>query len=937
MSQCGAWRSDIDVFGRTVPSKCGGAAGWVTVLARGDDILKVYFGQWLDGYIPRLPVGEAVIGEVWVGPGGLLELLETALGIDGQAGAEPERVGAYSQRIERCVGSEAFYLRSWEVDPWGVARRLLRWRDELVMVGWDGSVVADGGPRLDALAGLETESGVALPAGFADRVRRVEKELVGGRCSGIEELHLVEPRSLLPCAWRRVVGGLEGAETKVFEPAALAPVADPGTDLGLLQAALVEDTTLEAGRVQGDGSLLLITDRSPWEAAEGLAAWLRQLDLGEWPLGQVVVRGAAPVVLDEALARYGVPTLGAASFSSWRPGLQVMPLMLSLLWAPRDPQRMFELLSLPVSPFSRPLRTTLLRALGRAPGIGGAAWTEAWRKVAAAADDPEAVGRQVGDWLERPVFDPEEGVPAAEVREIAAQVAEWARTRASSADEDEAATLETAAAQARQLSQILDGWGDGRIERTQLDQLLRDVTRAGSARRAHEEISGAVPRVSHPGAVLGAFDTVVWWGFVASVAGAVAGPVWRTAERRALAAAGVEVDEPATRQRARTAAWVRPLLAARERVVLVAFETLDGEEEALHPVWDEIGGRLRLRDEDVAALTADWRRALPLGRGSTPIVLPEQTHGVVPAAAERAVWRVDGTLLPPRSTESASSLESLLGCPLRWALRYRANLRPEGVAALPDGNLLFGTLAHGLLEDFLLEHRDALPAPAEARRLIEERFDEAVEAEAATLLQPGMTETMQRVRFQTARAGAVLVGAISGGGYRVEGCEVEVSGGTFAGAELSGFVDLLLSHPEHGTVVVDLKWGGWSFRKKLLEQGHALQLAVYAHAFRKGSGLLPPTAFFILSEARFLTLYRGLFEPAVVVEGPTMEEALAAAEETFGEVRMELEAGELVATPLLEEASPQAERRADYPLELGPPCRFCDFGGICGVALEGQE
>ena len=105
---------------------------------------------------------------------------------------------------------------------------------------------------------------------------------------------MVEPRSLLPSAWRRVVGALERAGTKVFEPAALAPAADPGTDLGLLQKALVEGTTLEAGRIRGDGSLLLVTDRSPWEAAEGLAAWLRQLELGAWPLGQVVVRWAEP-------------------------------------------------------------------------------------------------------------------------------------------------------------------------------------------------------------------------------------------------------------------------------------------------------------------------------------------------------------------------------------------------------------------------------------------------------------------------------------------------------------------------------------------------------------------------------------------------------------------------------------------------------------------
>jgi hypothetical protein len=905
---------------------------------RRDEVMRLHFGQWLDGYLPRLSVGEALMGEAWVGPRGLLERLETAFGIDGQAGAEPERVDVYAQRIERCVGGGAFFSRSWDVDPWGVARELLHWRDELILAGWNGSVVVDGGPRLEALAAVEAQGEVVLPAGFADRVRMVEVELASGRGAGIEELFLVEPRGQLPCVWQRVIGLLERTGTRIVEPVAPEPVADPGTDLGLLQRALVEGTTLPEGGIQGDGSLLLVTGRSPWEAGEGLAAWLRQLELGAWPLQPVVVRGAAPAVLDEALARYGVPTLGASSSSPWRPALQVLPLILSLLWAPKNPQRMLELLSLPVSPLSRRLRTALLRALSQAPGIGGTAWTKAWREVAEASDEPEAVEHQMREWLEWPVFKPSKGVPVSVVREVADRVADWARTRASSADEGEgeADTLATAAAQARQLSQILDGRTDARLARTQLDQLLRDVTRAGSSRRVSDGLSGSVPCVSNPGAVFAEADTVVWWGFVASSAGAVRGPMWRTAERRALAAAGVEVDEPAVQQRARAAAWVRPLLAARERLLLVTFETLDGEVESPHPVWDEIRGRLRMSDRDLAALSGNWRDAMPSGGEWAHIELEERAREMVPAAAGRAVWMVDESLLPPRSKESASSLESLLGCPLKWGLNYRAKLRSKAIE-LPAGNLLFGNLGHQLMEEFLLEYRDSLPEPADAREMLLERFDDTVEGEAASLLQPGQAETLQRVRFQIARAGGVLVGAIRGGGFRVEGCEVEVSGGRFADTGFRGFIDLLLSHPQHGEVVVDLKWGGWTYRKKLLEEGRALQLALYAHAVQKSGRGLPPTAYFVLSEARFLTLHHELFDPAVVVEGRSMEETIAAARDTYGEVREELEIGELVAPPLLDEGSPLAEARKDQPLALGDPCTFCDFGGICGFGLDGAS
>ena len=899
--------------------------------------MKVHFGQWLDGYVPRLPVGRALWGEAWVGPRGLLGVLETALGIAGQEATEPERVAAYSQRIERHVGAGAFYSRSWEVDSWGAARELLRWRDELVMAGWDGYAPEDGGPRLEALAVLEADSLVALLPGFADRLRHVETQINRERGVVVDELRLVEPRSQLPIAWRRVVGSLERLGTAVVEPTAPVAAAPPGTDLGLLQRTLVERTTLEAGRVQGDGTLLLVTGRSPWEAGEGLAAWLRQQQLGDWPLELLVVRGAAPVTLDEALASYGVPTLGTMPSSPWRPALQVLPLVLSLLWAPKNPQRMLELLSLPVSPLPRRLRTALLEALSQAPGVGGKTWAEAWRKVAAASDDPGGTEHTVREWLDRPVFNPADGVPAAVVREVADRVAGWARTRASSADEGEADTLATAAAQARQLGQILVGRGEERLAKTQVDQLLRDVTRAGSARRAHEGLSGSVPSATHPGAVLDEAGTVVWWGFVASAVGVAEGARWRAAERRALAAVGVELDDPVARQRARAAAWARPLLAARQRLLLVGFETLDGKLEAPHPVWDEIQGRLRMTDRDLAALSFDWSDSLPsTGRG-TPITLPELAHEMVPPAAGRPVWRLDGSLLPPRQQESVSSLETLLGCPLAWALKYRANLRPEGVLELPDGNLLFGTLAHQLIGDFLFERRDELPTPDEAFLQIEERFNEAVRDEAATLLQPDRRETLARVRFQTARAGAALADALDRGGYRVEGCEVEIPGGRFADTGLGGRVDLLLSHSAHGDVVVDLKWGGWSFRKKLLEEGRALQIALYAHAVRQGrGGRLPPTAFFILSEARFLTLYHGLFEGAVVVEGPSMEETLAAAEAACRETRSDLAAGELVVPPLLTEELPEAVRRQGYPLVLEAPCSFCDFAGICGVAVEGR-
>ena len=69
---------------------------------------------------------EAVAGEVWVGPLGLLGHLETMLGLLGPVTSTQERAAALVPRL-RAV--EGFWSRSAAVDSLGSARELLRWRE----------------------------------------------------------------------------------------------------------------------------------------------------------------------------------------------------------------------------------------------------------------------------------------------------------------------------------------------------------------------------------------------------------------------------------------------------------------------------------------------------------------------------------------------------------------------------------------------------------------------------------------------------------------------------------------------------------------------------------------------------------------------------------------------------------------------------------------
>lgn len=105
------------------------------------------------------PLGsrDAAAGEAWVGPGGLLGILETAIGLAGPSVSAAERA---ARLIAPLRAVEGFWNRSAEVDPFGSARRLLSWRDKLMMCGWTG-----GGdvPRLAQLSSAKAAARVLRP------------------------------------------------------------------------------------------------------------------------------------------------------------------------------------------------------------------------------------------------------------------------------------------------------------------------------------------------------------------------------------------------------------------------------------------------------------------------------------------------------------------------------------------------------------------------------------------------------------------------------------------------------------------------------------------------------------------------------------------------------------------------------------------------------
>ncbi|MDT0169775.1 PD-(D/E)XK nuclease family protein [Pseudarthrobacter sp. BRE9] len=154
---------------------------------------------------------------------------------------------------------------------------------------------------------------------------------------------------------------------------------------------------------------------------------------------------------------------------------------------------------------------------------------------------------------------------------------------------------------------------------------------------------------------------------------------------------------------------------------------------------------------------------------------------------------------------------------------------------------------------------------------------------------------------------------------------------------MKGSADAMGIDTEGRTVVVDLKWtNNAKYRREEIQQGTALQLALYQWALHPGDAPPDdPTAFYLLKQGAFASSHPhfGTPLPRAVEPAQLWTQAVAAAEFTIEEVL----AGRITATQPADDARAEsAPDRAQMDADAGrhhvkPPCRFCDFGVLCGL------
>ena len=896
--------------------------------------MKIVFGWHLDGpTCPEAPDGSAFsIDAAVAGPMELLNLIETRLGLNGPGTPPAVRIAQYLARLRAIDHGGRFFSRSLAADGWATARLVLGWRDELVAAGWSPGSTSWQSARLAGMAQAEAQQDQPLAAGLPDRARSVIARIQGA--GPVEDLTLVDDHAQLPFIWRRLIEALADAGANVVRAA--PPRRGRDNDLARVQALLSDG---DSSPLTGDRSFAVVRCDNELVAADIAAEWLAALPAANQDVA--IIRQGDGTILDAACRRLGLPRPGGSTRSPFRGALQSLPLAFETAWQPLDAARVLELLVMRGSPVPYRVGRHFADVLRLSPGTGGADWQAAWRKAteqfrADHADDgmdgaelDRYVRKSLADWrewLEPDRFHREAGMAAKAADAICRKVQRWAQRRAST--RGDAVYRQTMIA-AGALADALAASGIDLISKPQLDRMIDAVVAEGMTRPQTIAESASWTTVDEPAQIWHRVPAVLWWGF--SGPGTVpARSPWTDAERAELAAADVGLVPPGTAIARDLDAQRRALLGATQRILLITPALTAAETTVPHPLWHEISrldglgtaitdGRSLRHAGNAALCGRDWDLA-PVAYRALPGPIRD--------------WSVARQLIGARDRESATSLESLLGCPLNWVLQYHARLRMSGLLDMADGNQLKGNVAHEVLARFL---DGPLPDDQAAiRRNVAALLDEMLPEIGSPLLLPGRLRDRDDLRRNTIESAVALAEILQGSGLSVAATERRLACALDNRSELVGAIDLELATADGKPAVVDLKWSNRDrYRRAEIEEARPVQLATYARLLNGDRpGAFPPGGYFMIKQHRLLAVDADPFPPQLHVEGSDLASVWRAVVEVRERVLRELESGRVVARGVeLEDAGAreEASESAEAPIDVAPPCGFCSYGRLCGV------
>lgn len=813
--------------------------------------MKIRFGLHFDGQRGWQP--KTVLGEITVGPSGFLEILETHLGLLRIHASQSERIVQYRDCLRQCDDPGRFFHQTFATDELGTSATLLGWRDAWYLNGWSGKAQPTSSARIRDLGDVDKFATKDVAPSIGERLTRVVDALQNRRAP-IDEVLLLDPIEAFPKRWQDLLILLP---TEIVGNAHASSAGQ--SFLGELQAALRLAQSGESPPKlpwRSDGSVTVVQAESRFAAGRWLAEQMAQV--GSHTLLVAPNEGER---LDGILVAADRPRQGLRESSAFRPALQVLPLALEILWDPLNFYGLLQFLTHSVCPVPAYARYKLAGKLADKPGIGGKTWSRVLEKIdehygGSESDVARAVRQKIRFWVEHDRYDQSAGADIDAVIQRVEALTDYFRGRLADTDPAARIAFNSGFGQCRAAAEALKALkaqGSKTIRPRQLETLVAQATARGSDNPLLVAEVGAALSVTHPGAVLEFCPRVLWWQLGMPV---LPGQYpWSQREITELASAGVKLPDVTLLLDQASDEWLRPIMAAQHELVLV----LPPKGEEVHPVWQMIEALVGA----VPVANLEDSLTQPVA-GMAPV-------SVQPLPKKKRFWQIPAEIqVPMLGKDSFSSLEKQLFNPYHWLLQYPAKLRVSRILSVARDFLLFGNLAHDLIEAFFLQADALADVGMPFEGWFEATFARLVEEEGAVLLMPGRRSDLEGFRIKLKRAAKELRQQLAGAKVTKVMPEMPLEG-IYTGGQLTGFADLVLEKSDGSRAVIDMKWSGAKKYPTKLKDNRHLQLAIYAELLRQKFTAWPVVGYFILDQGRLFTTDPNWFPSAEVVRRGTDE------------------------------------------------------------------
>jgi len=894
-------------------------------------MIEVLFSKEFDSGVWTGPKENtsAIIGKPNLGELGLLDLLETQLGLKQPDSISYQRKIDYLKALRDVDSKTRFYHQSLQTDPMAVTEHLLELRDALIESGWNQNKIGKIAKINDL---TDVEKVFSNNTGKADRLIQVCEEL--SKRATLDQIALVKvfgaPESL-SSTWRKILNDLfPKLGVKVsFIKDEFKSLSDSSLDLKKILELRQKESL-----PNGDGSFTVLTGRDPWESARYVAAYLHKLSVEELNRTVILAPEKHRGILMSAMIAQGIPYGGNhAEVSYSRPALQILILALALSWEPKDPSVALSLLTVEGSPVPKGFRRGLIASFEKSLAVGGKTWSKHLDEIAhelleKSSSDEEKVKiderkKRITEWFSAPSYSFESGIPVSDLVAVCARVSKWLRQMW-------ALKNQSSFREAYELSELLaslaKGLGEATITRERMIHLLIDSTGDGIIADGTIAQANGVRIVGHPSAVIGTVDNFVWWDFSSSSVRSFHESFFSKAEVNELLSNKVEWPNPEAQSISDAKSWIQPLLNTKSKVLLASqLLDVDGNAESFHPLFDEIiPKKMRQKWKSVIHVNLLEKKSAPVQK-FLKYIGAGLSEEIQDNFVSRSEWTTKKDVLALREIESASSLSKLLGCEFAYVLTYKAHLRGVDSASLEYDERIMGLIAHEVIA--LVFKQGATLTPADAVKEAKKHIDEVIKDKAPQVLQKENARELSDIKNTVLQDIEFYASFINENGLSIIAAERDVkeSEKTLGGVKLQGQLDHILADSQGNQLIMDHKFGGAKYKEQDLAQGKSLQLALYSKLLSGKNH--PDLAYHIITNNKILVLNKS-FSRAQQVNGPDSAEVLLDAEKKIMDKTKILKSGKLIAAGLAEEN--ETER---FPA----PCKYCDYNRICGLAWKQEE